>query len=553
MAQSIYSHDITPTHSEPQKKQGHDFLAFLRSEPLGAWSENRWAQVQHFRSVVYIAIECIMGLIRGATCEVARRKKARRNRTTFGLRGLVAKALPTSEQHGTDEDYVPFTDEDHPLVHLLSRPNTSETFGEFVAKIVLQNRLTGVGPLWAVPNTKGRPVELWSLKTPLLYPLWQQTTTYPGGAWRVQPYVPAGWTGSLPSGMGSTGAILPGEEVKRFMAPHPFLDWDGYSPLSAGAREIDVLYAIEESRKAAMDNGLQLDAAYIAPGMDQTEVEAIQKRVSEKMAGARNARRFFVFSPPSSGAPGDKPSIQTFGQSVRDMDYPNGWEQSVKFVLALFGVPASIANLAANTSYSEQYAARQQFHDSQEDYLHCLATFFTRVLAWPWCSFEGEYLVRIRPRPINDKELREKQFGRQLQYDLLTYNEARAKDDLPPVEGGNVPTSLYVKKKEQELTPQQQPSDGMPGGTPDGAGGEGAGASDPLAALLGGGPTAGATPKPANPGGKGSLSPRVVKADAMGTLVGSDGGFLTKQCGKRKRKRRVFRRLVRKTLDELEG
>lgn len=482
MAESIYvTNSSLAPHSDPaQRKQGFNFLQYLRSDPPGGWTDNRYVQAQHYRGVPYIAIDCIMALVRGSSFEFLKKKKRDRNRSTFGP-GLT-KALPTPQQRGQDEDYTPFADEDFVPSRLVSRPNGSETFGEFAAKLVLQNKLTGVGPVWAVPNADGKPVELWALKTPLLYPLWQRTQDYPNGAWRVTPYAPVGWQGATPGGLSMAGALLPGEEVKRFMSPHPFLDWDGFSSLSAGARELDVLDSIEESRKAAMDNGLQLDAMLIVPGLDADEARKLQKDMTERQGGSRNSRRFGVVAPP--GGLNDKFDLKTFGQSVRDMDFPNGWDQHVKFVLALFGVPASVAGLSNDTSYSERYAARQQFHDSQENFLECLGTFFTKVICWPWCSFAGEYLVRIRPKPIDDKELAEKVHARQLQNQTITLNESRAKDDLPPLAGGDVPADLYWQMKQQELMPQQMPGmEGMPGQP--GAGG------DPLAQLLGGGQAGG--------------------------------------------------------------
>ena len=552
MPESIYSDAaLAPRRDPAARAQGFHFLEYLRSEPIGTWTDDRWRQAQHFRSVPYIAIECVMALVRGSTSELFRRRRRDARRTTFGPGGATSKAVTPGLDRGRDDEYTPFHDEDFPLSRLLSRPNPTETFGEFAAKVVLQNKLTGVGPVWAVPNARGRPVELWSLKTALLYPLYQRSLENPNGAWRVQPYAAGGWTTGFPAGMTGAGATLPGEEVKRFLSPHPFLDWDGFSSLSAGARELDVLDAIEESRKAAMDHGLQLDAVLIVPGLAEEESRAIQKKMTDRQGGARNARRFGVVSPPSGMQ--DKFDLKTFGTTPRDMDYPNGWEQAVKFVLALFGVPASVAGLADDPSYATHYAARQQFHARQEDFLHCLASFFTKSLCWPWCSFPDEYLVRITPRPIDDKDLAEKKHARQLQNQTITLNESRAKDDLPPLDGGDVPAELYWQQKQQELMPQPA-SPGVPGAAP-GQSQPGA-EPDPLDALFAGagkGPTAGAAPEPANPAGEGSLPPRVGKADGMCEGVGSAGGFLVRPRVAAKKRRKVVRRVLAKALARLEG
>lgn len=498
-----------PTISAPAKQRKytdpgqHQAAAWMldtfRRQPPGAWSDNRWEQVAHYRDVIYVAIRSIMDLISGADFCVSRKKRKSKNRTTFMKSGGATQA------HGRDEDYIPFEDYDHPLARLTRRPNEVETMGELAAKLVLQNRLTGVAPLWCVPNNAGRPVELWALKVALLQPLYQQSLLYPHGAWRVTPYTQGGWSGFLPGRIGSAGAVLPGEEVKRWMDPHPLIDWDGFSPLTAGAVQLDVLESIDESRKSAMDNGLQLDAVLIAPGIGEHNATRIQDKFENRHRGSRNAKKFAVVDPgdPVAGGTGGF-DLKTLSQTSKDMEYDKGWEQMVKFALALFGVPASVAGLSTTTSYSELYAALRQFHHRQQAFVSRMETWFTKILAWPWCSFPDEYIVRVKLPPLDDPELREKVLGRQLQYDLLTYNEARIKDDMDPVEGGDVPVSLYVQMKQQELAPEPAPGEGQPG-----AGGGG----DPLAAMLGGGgPTAGAVPQPDNKAAEGTKPPTEKKA-----------------------------------------
>lgn len=540
MAESYHSDGrVTGSGRDPlQLRQAASLLRVMRSEPPGVWGDNRDEQVKHFRDVIYIAIREVMGLVGGSTYQVSKRRKPRRGKTTFGPGSTVAKSSPSSQSQGRDEDYTPFDDYDHRLCGMLARPNKNEVFGELAAKIVLQNRLTGVGPVWSVPNCDGKPVELYALRTPKIYPAWQWSREFPTGAWRVMPQYAAGWSGYLPA-QAAGGCILPNEEVKRFMDPHPMIDWDGYSPLSAGAVHLDVLESINESRKSAMDNGLQLDAVIVIPGADQDELNRMTARMTEKVGGSRNARKVLGVAP--NGMADGKGFIQQLGTTPREMDFSQAWEQETKFCLSLFGVPAAVVDLATSTSYSERYAAWQQFHDKQHDYLSRFATWLTKTLCWPWESFPGEYLITVKPRPINDRDFNEKVKSRQLQYDLVTYNEARAADDLDHVEGGDVPVSVYVEMQKQKAAPKPEP------------------AANPMAALAGGGdaeggPTAGAVPQPANKAGEGSRPPTVEKSlDGANTLSGSDGGFLVPPGQVRKRRRKKVRSFLAGVLKSLDA
>ncbi len=487
----IYSDALAlpDTRATPPKQ---DFLAaayyhdYVKRDMPGAWGENRWRQVEHYRSVPYIAIQKIMGLVGGASYQIMRRNRRPKGRTSFGTNGTVAKSTPEPQQQGRDEEYTPFDDYDHPIARLVRRPNPNESIGEFVAKVVLQNRLTGVGPVWAVPNNSGKPVELWSLRTPFMYPLYQQSQLYPNGAWRVNPYRAPGWFGSLPLGMGSAGAILPAEDVKRFLDPHPIIDWDGWSPLTAGAVQLDVFDSVEVSRKSAMDRGLNLDVLAIVPGLDDGGANRFAQQVEARHMGAEKAKRFMVLAPPPGSD--SKPTVTTITSSPREMDYTSGWEQTLKFVLALFGVPAEVAGIGDSAStYATWYAARQQFYDVQEDYLNRIAVWFAREFLSPWESYPDEFLLRIKPRPIDDREMAEKKHSRQLQYDTISYNESRAKDDLPPKDGGDVPVSVYVAQQQQALAPP--PDAGMGGepsaplqNVPDGGDDDGSDVPDEMAA-----------------------------------------------------------------------
>lgn len=576
MPESYYSHqlpDMAAQTDPVQRTTAFMFLEALRRELPGWQTTNRWNQSQHFTQIVYIAIRAIMDLIGGSNTQVMRRKRPHRNRSTFHGPGGFIKSMP-GEHHSQSEEYTPFDDIEHPLGKLSQYPNPVESMGEVLSRLVLQNRLTGVGPLWCVPNSEAKPVEIYALETALMYPLWQQTLQYPFGAWQVQPYYAMGQYTMLPGTWGAGGAILPGEEVHRFMDPHPIIKWDGYSPLTAGSVGLDVLEAIDQSRWAMFDHGLQLDSVLIAPGLSPEQIDKITAQMQNRHAGAQNARRFGVISPP----PGvqDKFDLKPFGQTAKEMDYVTSWEQAVSFCLALFGVPKGVVCLDAAGSYAKLYADLRQFHHRQGSFARRLAEFLTRSIARPWCRFPGEFRFQIDLPKLDDPDLKERQLSRQLQYDLLTYNEARAADDYKPVDGGDIPASLYVEKMKQEIAPPEPPPGAAP--SPEGQPGQEEEESDPLAALLSGagddgasatngpgGPTEPSIPQPKNKLGKGSLPSRMGKArraattpvvaksmsaysDGLGATLIPPAGTATK---KRKRKKRATQ-FVRRVLKSLE-
>ena len=529
-AAPVYSDGIDRARRDPaQLKQGWVYLEALRRNPPGQWGADRWEQVNHFRDIIYVAGRRVMSLFFAATYTPARRKRPRRGKTTFGPGGTVAKSVGRSAREGRDEDYTPIDDCDHPLYRLATRPNPHESMGRVTAKGILQYLLTGVYPAWCVPNANGRPVELYPLRTPFLYPQ-PPSPQYPRGAWRVTA-TGQGWMTNLPFGA-SAGTVLPGEEVARLLNPHPIIDYDGFSPLTAGGVQLDVLQSIDESRKSAMDSGLNLDAVMLVPGGEQATLDRLSAQMTEKAGGARNHRKFVALATQDFGA-GGKTALETLGTAPKDMDYPQGWEQMTKFALALFGVPPAVAGLTPTGGNAELFAARRQFLDQQSGLVGEVGDFYTRCLADPYSSFPGEYVLQVKPQPVDDHEFRETQVKRRIDADLVTYNEARAMDDADPVPGGDVPVSIYLDTLKQKMAPPPQQPNLSPLG----------GGKPPL--LPGATPTRGAPPGEELPEAEGTRPPaanRVAKAFDESKVKRDHGKFAAKEAHAERSKARESRR-----------
>jgi hypothetical protein len=290
-----------------------------------------------------------------------------------------------------------------------------------------------------------------------------------------------------------------------------------------------------------MDNGLNLDVVLTLPGADEATCNRTSALLAEKSGGARNARKAVVVG--AGYGDSAKATLETLGTAPKDMDYPDGWEQMTKFALALFGVPPAVAGLTPTGGNAELFAARRQFLDQQSGLVGEVGDFYTRSLADPYSSFPGEYVVQVKPQPVDDHEFREQQLERRLKYDLVSYNEARAMDDADPVPGGDVPVSAYLKKLDGQVNPAPEPQPGAP---------PGAGGKPP--ALPGATPTGGAPPGEDNPAAEGTRPPGVKpvakSADAMNTLSLSEGGALVPDgtaatSAKRRKKRKASDPLVR--------
>jgi HK97 family phage portal protein len=441
-----------------------------RRNMAGQWTDNRLEQAQHLRGIVYVAIRAIATAMESCKISVQERRQSQEG------------------AEGDDEDWVPVKSS-HPLAQLLTDPNPRDTCADWLSHWVTQLELTGTAHTAVAFNRFEEPAELWPMHTSQL--TWMPwSPQYPFGAWRV-----IGWGWSQAGyGFGTgMGAIISAQDMLSFRYRHPELAWDGYSPLTAGGRHIDVLEAIDESRKSVMDQGTRLDGILSVTGLnDDEQARAIQAKFLEQNGGVRNHGKVAVM-----GADGEVKFLP-ISTSAKDIDFASGWTQMVKAVLALFGVPPSVAGLNDQASYAEHYAALQQFRDLK---LQPMADSFSRFLSKHLARkfFPDEQLrIVLELPPINDPDQKRSNAAAQIGT-LHTINEARSLFDLDPIDGGDVFASEYEAKKQQEMQPPPQP---------------GAGGDNPLAALMGagggdatmgGGPTAGAPPQPDGPSPEGSV------------------------------------------------
>ena len=452
----------TPPPADAREATSRDlaarvFLQYLRRTPAGPATQNRLAQAQHFTGVAYLAIRTIYDALAG--CTVTATCKTDRPRT---------KAMPTPGNLPDDDRRTPVAG-DHPLAELFQEINAQDTLADLLADWVIQQELTGVFHLWAAPNAFGLPVELWGLPSALTN-YQPASPAYPRGAYLVNWY----GAGAPGGGQGFGGtAFLPGEEVLASKLRHPLWRWDGYSPLSAGAQQMDVLEAIDESRKAAMEQGTTPDMLIAIDGATPQQCRDVDRDIQAQYAGPRNARRPLVVD-------GAKVDAKMLATSAKDMDYATGWKDMTGFALSLFNVPEAVI-MSSSSSYSQLYASLRQFHTfNLRPRVHRYAEFLNKHLVRP--NWGPGYAVQFDLPTLDDPDLLERQIG--ADKGVMTVNEHRALRQKPPWPDGDVPAFEFEARRGAKVQAETAPPSG-PAGTPPPTRGPGAGRpgqSDPAAA-----------------------------------------------------------------------
>jgi phage portal protein BeeE len=525
--------DAAAARRARRRQQAGPLLAGLRVDPPGYPTDNRYEQSSHFKSVVYLAIKALMDAVGGATVQVVRRR-----RKALRPKGVVRKGLPAPGSQGRDQDWLPVR-YDHEAQALLDHPNAHDTTADLLAQVVLQYHLTGSALVWMVPNRLGLPCELYVLPTALCtyQPI---SPDYPAGAWRVSTAYQTGGMPLYPAAGSAAGTVIDAREVARLKHPHPLYRWDAWSPLTAGAAQIDLVEKIDRSCWAAMDRGIRPDAVLDVGGMDEDQIARLREDIRRKHSGPDNAGGVFVIGTAGS-EPGAGAKLLPMHTSPKDMDYASGWDRYSAFVLALFGVPKAVVNLSGASSYSELFAALKQFHTLTLRPL--TARLAAALTAGPVRAWDERARCQIDLPTLDDPDLLEKQITADSGSGAITVNEIRALRNREPVPGGDVPPDVYKQVLSQKLQPQQEMGQG-PAMNPAG--------DEPPAGSSPGSPPA--VPKPDNKAAEGSLPLQIGKA--LSAYDAAAGGSLVPAAAGRRRKkltRRKLDRACKAILDRLDA
>ena len=443
-------------------------LRALRSQAPGGWSDDRWEQTRHFVGIAYVCIH---------------RKCEQLSQSEF-------QVFRKDPQHPEGKRPVNRNDPSYKLVKLLERPNSQDSFGDLMYRWGQQLDLTGTSLTWMAPNRLGRPMELYPIPTALAIPQPTVVPEYPEGYWRIQPVYPYGPFSSFPTPASAVGAPIPGQWMMKVQYPHPFLRYDGYSPLTALRLHLDEVEAIDRSRwysmkrttsPSAMLNMEQFQGAEGAGSLPEPEVNRLRTQFENAFQGVENTGKLFI--PP----PGTK--LEPWGGRPVDMEYQAGWDQLTSFGMAGFGITKPAAGMIEDSSYASLFATLKQLHLlTLQPLCARIASRLTRVLG----PFFGEDLiVEVRTPRIDDHDLKQARLNFLKDCKALTKNEARRECEMPPNEEWGDEIAGYEEPPEQ---PGMVPGiEGMPqqgqeqqGGDPIGQLlGTEQGGDDPLAELLG--------------------------------------------------------------------
>jgi HK97 family phage portal protein len=233
----------------------------------------------------------------------------------------------------------------HPLLALLSRPNTREGGQRFLESLYGHLMVSGNAYVEAV-SLDGAPQELYALRPDRM---------------RVVPDAD-GWPAAYEYAVGTQNVRFAIREDEA-LAPilhltlfHPVDDHYGLSPMEAAATALDIHNAAGAWNKALLDNAARPSGALVVGGATLTDAQfdRLKGELEANYQGAGNAGRPLLLEGGIDWRP--------LSLSPKDMDFVEAKAAAAREIALAFGVPPLLLGLPGDSTHANYAEANRAFY-----------------------------------------------------------------------------------------------------------------------------------------------------------------------------------------------
>jgi len=365
---------------------------------------------KHFCGWVYAAVRPIASTIAGQSYRLARERVP--GSPAGGDLRRAAKAKQEPEILTS-----------HPCLDALRKPNPLMPGWSLLFTTVASLELTGRCCWWRVEGENGW--EFWPLPSSWLQP---DHRGGPFSRWLLRP-----------GGM-ATAVPLDPEEIIHFFYPDPSDPLACYSPLAAAVRSVYADESLQDSQRAAFDNGILPGLAIVVGDLENdgenengrnSEVTGrplLERSQREEIIGA-------IMKEYGSTLAAGRPiildrlihDIKSITNKPREMDFLSSGKSTKARIFQAFGVNPVIAGEVEGINYASSAAARKHFGEfCLNPKIELISEVLTAQVA-PLFSADGEKLILSIPfYTPDDREQNRKDYALLAKHQAVNRNELRA-------------------------------------------------------------------------------------------------------------------------------
>lgn len=325
---------------------------------------------------------------------------------------------------------------DHPSLSLLYEVNEYMTSYQLFEITQIYLELTGEGYWVILRNPDGTPYQLWPLRPDWVYVDTENTH-------EIKNYIYA------PNGIHDDKAVkIPKNDVIPFKYPNPTNPYRGRGAVQAAAMAIDTdQFSAEWNRNFFYNSAIPYLILRTKKKPKQEEIDRFMASWQSNFQGKQNSHKIAMLA-------GEWEDPFVFGDKFKDMDFIEQRKMMRDEILAMFRVGKSILNITEDVNRANAYASNRNFLETvitpkMTRFVAHLNEFYLRK-NWP---DEDLFFDFEDPAP-EDVELNLKIYENAKGY-WMTPNEIRERENLPPIEGGDI-----IPVKVSSPTPEENNQEG---------------------------------------------------------------------------------------------
>jgi HK97 family phage portal protein len=310
----------------------------------------------------------------------------------------------------------------HPLLDLLKRPNSSQSYESFFESLVTYLLLTGNSYVYAVAETEcpDRLGQLYVLRSDRL-----SVKSHTHGLPERYEYRSGNHLLSIPVDPETGQSAL--MHLKLFS---PWGDNQGISPLKSAQSMIALQNTIVAHNISLLHNAGCPSGALIVKGANLTEEQVYQLREQLRtMKTKAGAGHMMLLNGPFEW--------KEMGLSPKDMDFAEGRTLASREIAQVFGVPPLCIGILGDSTYTSYQEARM--HLWEDTLLPLLDTLVAQFNQWLVPYYGSDLCLGYNKDSIHALiPRREKLWDKVSTISCLTINEKRHMLGYPPLNGGDV-------------------------------------------------------------------------------------------------------------------
>lgn len=302
----------------------------------------------------------------------------------------------------------------HPLLDLIYKPNKFQTKAEFLETTIINLKCTGDAFWYKVRNESGQVVELWNLRPDLMTIVADPTEFIKG-------YI-------FSKADGSTVNFRP-DEIIHFKYPDPLSQYLGMGPLHPASRRVQTEDYATSFQRDFFLNSARPDAVIKNPGMELTAEQKIDIRngFNRKHRGVGNSSKVAVLD---GGL-----EYQLISISQKEMDYIESLKFTRDDILVAFQVPKPLLAIVDDVNRANSETAMYIFlSETIQPEIKRIVDKINEEMTYQ--DFGEEFVLDFEDPTPENREMELKEYESGLQNNYLLINEVRARENLPPVNGG---------------------------------------------------------------------------------------------------------------------